>query len=155
MTKSTWIKSALVLVLVLSLQPISLLWLPRLECLLVIFWALHYPKTVQLGFIFVVGFLMDLFQNSLIGVHALGLVLITSCAYLMRFRFAFYPLWQQSALVGFLTLIYLNLLYWIHFLGFHPSVSWHFWASALSTGFCWPILIRLDGNRVMRKSFPS
>lgn len=126
---------------------------PFLLALVIAYWVLETPEKMGFGRIFLIGILLDLATFSLLGEHALRLLLIAGVLRQLRNRFRFYPVWQQS---GFLMLIlYADLvLLWLMRnsqavpmlpaeIGFSPVVAF----------LVWPWLyIYLDNVRLKNRS---
>ena len=72
---------------------------PYWVALVLIYWGLETQGLVTLGFAFTIGLALDLLTGSLLGQHALGLVIITYLVTRFRFRLRFFPPWQQALAV--------------------------------------------------------
>ena len=81
--------------------------------LVLIFWALETQDLVTLGLAFTCGLLLDLLTDSLLGLHALSLVVLVYLVIRFRARLRFFPPWQQALSVFALLLNDRIILLWI------------------------------------------
>ena len=97
---------------------------------------------------FALGLLVDLLTGSLLGQHALGLVVVAYIVSQFRLRIRFFPLWQQA--LGVLAIL-LNdrLIYvWIQALTGHGTPDWRIALAPLVAMIIWPFLfVGLDRAR--------
>jgi rod shape-determining protein MreD len=120
-------------------------WVP----VLLLFWVLVLPQRVGLGIAWGLGIVLDVLNATLLGEHALGLVLI---AYLcLRFyrQVRMFPMMQQAVVITVLISIYQGLLFWIQHMRGQAMDSSLFWFPVLATLVIWPGLCLLfqDGRR--------
>lgn len=129
------------MILMLLPAPNSAPWLkfPFLE-LIVFFWIVFYPQKIHLSIIWLIGLMIDVLCNSPLGEHAL--IFILSSYLLMRFyqQFQMFPLWQQSAAMSGILLLYDALLIWLQHLLNQPSNSM-IWANAALSFLAWPMVV--------------
>ena len=138
--------SSIFIAIVLSLLPLPdwTAWLrPAWVLLVVIYWTMHSPYRVNVGWAWALGLLMDLLTGTLIGEHALGYTIICYAVSRMYIRLRMYPLIQQSLSVFFFVLAYQFTLYCIQgFIGELPN-SQLFWLSSVTSMLLWPWLFVL------------
>ncbi len=129
--------------LVLTVLPLPGIgqWLqPYWVALVLIYWCIESPEQVDLGVAFVLGMLVDLLTGSLLGQHALGLVVIAYIVRQFRLRVRFFPLWQQ-ALAVLAILLNDRLIYvWIQALTGHGTPDWRIALAPLTATLLWPFL---------------
>ena len=97
---------------------------------------------------------LDLFTGSLLGLHALSLVIIVYLANHFRARLRFFPPWQQALSVFGLLMNDRIILLWIISLRGDPLPAMDFWLPAVTGTLMWPWLFillsearhRLQGN---------
>ncbi len=125
--------------------------------LLLIYCALEMPRVAHLGVAFGFGLLLDVLAGSLLGEHALRLVILTHVALRFRFRLRFFPVSQQALAVFGLLLNDRILALWVRLFGGEGWPSLDFWLSPLIGMLLWPWLfllldrLRLRGrNRAAR-----
>ena len=76
-----FIVMTLLLALVIDMLPLGrVVWLPSLLVLPLTYWAMHQPQRVGMGVGFMLGLLIDVDRNSLLGQHALAYTLLTFVA---------------------------------------------------------------------------
>jgi rod shape-determining protein MreD len=74
--------------------------------LVMMFWILETPGKMGLGRVFLIGLLLDIAGFSLLGEHALRLLLMAGIVHQVRNQFRFYPIWQQSLVI--LAILYID-----------------------------------------------
>ena len=126
---------------------------PYWVALVLIYWGLETQGLVTLGFAFTIGLALDLLTGSLLGQHALGLVIITYLVTRFRFRLRFFPPWQQALSVLALLANDRVILLWIVSLRGEPLPSPLYWVAPLIGTAVWPwLFLLLDRYRgVMRQ----
>lgn len=78
------------------LQVLRPFWL----ALLVTYLVLEQPEHFDIGRAFLLGLVADMVQGSLLGEHALRLVLLTALLHHLRARLRFFPPTQQALVLG-------------------------------------------------------
>lgn len=116
---------------------------PYWVALVLIYWALEEQDAVSLGLAFSIGLFLDLLTASLLGLHALSLVIMAYLVQRFRARLRFFPPWQQAASVLALLLNDRIILLWIAILMGEPSPTWHFWLAPMVGMLLWPWLFLL------------
>lgn len=136
----------LVVAMVLTILPVpSMLqsvW-PYWVALVVIYWCLETQDMISLGLAFFTGLVLDLLTGSLLGLHALSLVIIVYLATRFRARLRFFPPWQQALSVLALLVNDRIILLWILSLRGDPLPSLDFWLPPLVGTVLWPWLFLL------------
>jgi len=116
---------------------------PYWVALVLLYWCLETQGFVTLGLAFLIGLLLDLLTGSLLGMHALGLVIMMYLATRFRARMRFFPPWQQALSVLALLVNDRIILLWIVSLRGEPLPSLAFWLPALAGTLLWPWLFLL------------
>lgn len=122
-----------------AVQPLRPFWL----ALVLIWWVLEAPGQVGLGAAFALGLFADLAFGTLLGEHALRLLMIAFLVQRFRPRLRAMMIGQQALAVFALLLndrvvaLAIGL-----FLG-APSPQWTFWLSPLPVPLLWPPLLLL------------
>jgi len=132
---------SLLIVMLLSVLPlpffVSWFW-PNWVLLWIIFGIVDGRYRGKFGMVFLIGIVLDVLKNTLIGEHSLILLFPTLIASMFQQRLMLFPPMQQAIYVGVLTAIGCLIQFWIHsMLGFEP-VTWQFLASVLGTALVWP-----------------
>lgn len=145
------IVGSLVVALLLTIVPLPA-WLaavwPYWVALVMIYWCLETQGLITLGLAFAFGLIVDLFTGSLLGLHALSLVIIVYLVTRFRARLRFFPPWQLAVSVLALLLNDRIILLWIISLRGDPIPSLLFWLSPLAGMLLWPwLFLMLDRLR--------
>ncbi len=141
----------LFLAVVLAVLPlpgaVAVVW-PFWMALVVIYWMLEFPRFMPLGLAFAVGLLLDFLTASLLGLHALRLVILAYLVLRFRARLRFFPPWQLGLSVFALLLNDRIILLWINTLVGQPLPPLTYWLPAITGGLVWPLLfVGLDRIR--------
>jgi rod shape-determining protein MreD len=126
---------------------------PYWVALVLIYWCLETQDRVSLGLAFTIGLALDLLTGSLLGQHALSLVILVYLVTRFRFRLRFFPPWQQALSVLALLLNDRVILLWIVSLRGEPLPEPGYWIAPLFGTAIWPwLFLLLDRYRgVMRQ----
>ncbi|MCC5864428.1 MAG: rod shape-determining protein MreD [Wenzhouxiangella sp.] len=122
-----------------ALEPARPHWL----ALVLIYWNLEAGRLRDLGPAFVLGLLLDVLTGTLLGQHALGLVVLVFLLERFRNRIRFFPPWQQAAAVFLLLLNERIIQLWILLLSGHGWPVWSWWLAPLVAMLFWPWLFLL------------
>lgn len=134
------------------MPPLLDLMRPYWVALVVIYWSLETQDRISLGMAFTLGLALDLLTASLLGLHALSLVIIVYLVARFRARLRFFPPWQQALSVLALLVNDRIILLWIVSLRGEPLPSLDFWLPPIVGTLLWPwLFLLLDHYRgVMR-----
>jgi rod shape-determining protein MreD len=83
----------------LSILPWSGTWLlarPDFVVLVLLFWAMHEPRSIGQGVAFALGLLMDVSDSMLLGQHAFAYVIAIFAAQVLRVRILTFGLAEQT-----------------------------------------------------------
>lgn len=142
----SWIIGSFVAALALTIVPIpeSVQWFrPYWTAMVLIFWCVEAPEQIGIGSGFLVGLMLDLLTGSLLGQHALSLVIIAYIVGRIRLRMRFFPLWQQAMLI-FALLLNDRIIYsWVHALSGRGWPDWQVAWAPLVAMLLWPWLFLL------------
>lgn len=121
---------------------------PYWPALVLIYWSLESRGRVSLGRAFVIGLFLDVLSASLLGQHALSLVILTYLVERFRNQIRFASPWQQGLSVLALLLNDRVVLLWIAWLRGEFWPGWAFWLPPLFGALLWPLIfIGLDRVR--------
>lgn len=121
------------------LQPLRPFWL----ALMAIYMVIEVPERFGIGRAFLLGLVADMVYGSLLGEHALRLMLLTFVVQHFRARMRFFPLLQQAMMIGLLLLAdrcLCALLYLILAQNLQPLL---WWFAPLVGMLLWPLLFVL------------
>jgi rod shape-determining protein MreD len=142
-----WFSLLLALLLQLVMLPEAVaaarpLWLP----LMLVYWALMEPRVPVLATALLFGLVQDVMFNTILGQHALGLVLLVYLVARLRGVFVLFPLWQSTLVLAPVWMGYCLLMAWIDTFTHHRADELLRWLPALSTMLFWPLVYSiLDG----------
>jgi rod shape-determining protein MreD len=138
-----------VLPLPAALQPLRPFWL----ALVVAFWLVEEPDRAGLGFAFLCGLVADLMFGTLLGEHALRLVVMAFILQRFRAQLRFFPIAQQALVVGGLLLNDRVVAAALHLLLGLPQLPWQYWIAPLIGMLLWPpVFLVLDTLRLGKRA---
>ena len=124
--------------------------------LVLIYWCLETHDMISLGLVFTLGLILDLLTGSLLGLHALSLVILVYLVTRFQARLRFFPPWQQALSVFALLLNDRIILLWIISLRGEPIPSLEFWLPPIVGVLLWPwLFLLLDRYRGVMRHRPS
>jgi len=127
----------------LPLPPwLELIW-PYWVALVIIYWCLETRELISLGGVFLMGITLDLITGSLLGMHALSLIIVVYLVNRFRARIRFFPPWQQALSVMALLLNDRIIVLWINTFRGEPFPSFDFWLAPVAGMLAWPWLFLL------------
>lgn len=71
-------------------------WVPDLLAVVLVFWGVHQPQRVSVGFAFVFGLVIDVHQGSVLGQHALAYTVLNFLATSIHRRLLWFPVPSQA-----------------------------------------------------------
>lgn len=132
-----------------SVEPFRPDWL----ALLVVFWAMHLPRTWSIGTAWIVGIVLDVSYGTLLGQHALALSVIAFITVRFHLLMRVFPLSQLSATVFALLALYQFLLFWINGVAGVTAPSVDYWGPVITGTLIWPFFYMfLSGIRYRARS---
>ncbi|HVT34325.1 MAG TPA: rod shape-determining protein MreD [Nevskiaceae bacterium] len=112
------------------------MWLP----LVIAYWALTEPRVSALVGAFLLGVVADVLFGSVLGEHALALVVLAYLVTRLRVIFALFPLWQATLALIPGWVVYAFMLFWIDGATHHQANPWLRWLPIVSTSLFWPLI---------------
>ena len=135
-----------------ALLPFKPYWL----AMVMIYWSLETREIISLGLAFLVGLCLDILSSSLMGLHALSLVIMVFLVQRFRSRLRFFPPWQQALSVLALLVNDRIILIWIIVLLGEPLPTWKYWLPPLVGMAIWPwLFLLLDRIRLRMRQHKS
>ncbi len=129
---------------------------PYWVAMILIYWNLESGRLRYLGQAFVLGLALDLLTGTLLGQHALGLVILVFLLERFRNRIRFFPPWQQAMAVFVLLLNERIIQLWIILLTDHGWPVWTWWLAPLVAMLFWPwLFLILDSLRRRQRQLRS
>jgi len=141
-----------VLVTLVPLPAVLTPFKPYWVALVIIYWSLETQDTISLGMAFITRIVLDILSASLMGLHALSLVVMVFLVQHFRSRLRFFPPWQQALSVLGLLVNDRIILIWITALLGEQLPTWKYWLPPLIGMALWPwIFLLLDRVRAMTR----
>ncbi|MBL8347526.1 MAG: rod shape-determining protein MreD [Rubrivivax sp.] len=119
----------------LGRQPAMPDWL----AVVVVFWSVHQPRRVGLGWAFGFGLLMDVHQGALLGQHALAYALLSFVAIAVHRRLLWFGLAGQAAQILPLFLAAHGLQLLVRIVAGDAFPGWTFLLAPLLEAALWPL----------------
>lgn len=112
---------------------------PNWVALILLYWVINTPAKINIVAAFICGLILDVALGTLLGQHALGLVIVAFIGLRVHQRMRFYPLAQQSAIIMLLLLIKQLLVLWVYGITDRAPENLLLYFSASITGMLfWP-----------------
>ena len=147
---------AAVLLSLLPLPAVLLPFKPYWVAMVVIYWSLETHDIIGLGLAFLIGLILDTLSGSLMGLHALSLVIMVFLVQRFRSRLRFFPPWQQALSVLGLLVNDRIILIWITVLLGESLPTWKYWLPPLVGMAIWPwLFLLLDRIRASKRQYKS
>jgi len=145
-----------ILLSLIPLPEVLVQFKPYWVALVVIYWSLETKQVISLGLAFLTGIVLDILSGSLMGLHALSLVIMVFLVQHFRSRLRFFPPWQQALSVFGLLVNDRIILIWITALLGEPIPTWKYWLPPLVGMLLWPwMFLLLDRFRAMLRQQKS
>ena len=139
---------AAVLLSLLQMPEILSPFIPYWVAMVVIYWSLETRGIISLGQAFLIGLVLDVLSGSLMGLHALSLVIMVFLVQHFRSRLRFFPPWQQAFSILGLLVNDRIILIWITVLLGESLPTWEYWLPPLVGMAIWPwLFLGLDRLR--------
>jgi len=149
----------IVMAILLALIPLPDLMMPFKPywlALVIIYWSLETQDMISMGLAFLVGLVLDIVSGSLLGLHALSLVVMVFLVQHFRPRLRFFPPWQQALSVLGLLVNDRIILIWITVLLGEPLPTWQYWLPPLLGMALWPwLFLLLDRARAVTRQYKT
>ncbi|MBX2809173.1 MAG: rod shape-determining protein MreD [Cellvibrionaceae bacterium] len=150
--------ASFMLAFVLTVVPIGHQWRwcrPEFIVLLAIYWSIFMPQYFGLFSAWCVALCQDLLACSLLGFHALGMLLVVYICHLVSRRIRHYLLWHQALWVVALVAVFQLLRYWLSDLSEGGISTPLFLLPAIISGLLWPLMVVLMGRLLLQLRLTS
>ena len=125
---------------------------PYWVALVLIYWCLETQGLVSLGLAFATGLVLDLLTGSLLGLHALSLIVLVYLVTRFRARIRFFPPWQQALSVLALLVNDRIIVLWIVSLRGDAMPPLSYWLSPVIGTILWPwVFLIMDRYRSLAR----
>ena len=127
-----------ILLMILPVAPwLTDLW-PIWIIPIIFYWLMALPHRVGLTAAFMSGLLLDILLNSLIGTHALALLVVSALFRKIARRFSFFSMAEQILILLLFSGFYSIIISCVEFLNI-KLFYFNIW-SILTTGLIWPLI---------------
>lgn len=134
-----------VMPLPVGLQPFRPAWL----ALVLAYWIIETPDKVSMPLAFILGLIEDLVAGSMMGEHALRLVVVTFILMRFRARIRFFPLSQQALVIVAVLINDKIISAVLHAFWREPAASLWSWITPVLAFVLWPLVfMALDSVRL-------
>ena len=125
---------------------------PEWVAMVLIYWVVALPYRVGIGSAWFAGLVLDILKGSVLGLNAVGLVIVAYVTLSLHLRFRMFSSLQQAGLVLVLIGINLFLCHWLGVMtGYTSASDMMFIMGALTSAVLWPSLFQI--LRQTRRSF--
>ena len=122
---------------------------PDWVALTLIYWAMMLPRTWSVGSAWIVGFVLDVAQGTILGQHALALCVVVFVTVRFHLLMRVFPMQQLTATIFALLALYQFLLFWINGVAGINVGLVHYWAPVIVGTILWPLVsMLLSGVRL-------
>jgi len=121
---------------------------PDWVALVMIYWMLTNPGRFSMLTALFLGLLLDTMSGSLLGQHALAMLVVAYFTQTFALRIRVFPLVQMCLTILVLLTVYQFILFWVDGITDRQVPLIDRWAPALTAALIWPIILAsLDGLR--------
>lgn len=129
------------IVLTLIPMPNALIWFRPIWIVLVLsFWMISRPQSAGLWLAWWLGLFMDALQGSLMGEHAIALVVVAYFLLYFQRRLRTVSIWQQASFVAVMILFFQLIIFIIEGLNGLMILDWRYWTPIVTSFMLWPWL---------------
>jgi len=112
---------------------------PQWVVMVLIYWAMALPQRVNVGTAWIMGLLLDVANDAVLGQHALALAIVVFLTAHLHQRLRVFPQSQQAIVIFVFCVIYNLIVLWIKGItGTAPSV-WLIVIPSFTTAIVWPL----------------
>lgn len=122
----------------------SFYWLPEFTAMMLYYWLINRPQSVDIGTAFILGVLVDIGTASLLGQHALAYIFSSYVIIRARRQIILYNYGAQAILVAVALMVNESILAGVRWRFEYQFSGWLLFLSPLIGALLWPLL-----NKVM------
>lgn len=111
---------------------------PDWVTLVLIYWTLAYPLRVGVNTAWLTGLLLDVSYGTLMGQHAIGMVLVIYVIHLQYLRLRVASLLQQAIVIFILLLVKQLITLWVDGMLGRAPASWLYFLPVITSTLLWP-----------------
>lgn len=116
---------------------------PDWVTLVLIYWAMALPQIAGVLLAFIFGLLLDVSQSTLLGQHAVALVIVIFMVQRLYLRIRVYTLIQQALFIGILLVIKQLIVLWVNGITDNAPDTTLYFLPSLVGAIIWPWLFIL------------
>lgn len=116
---------------------------PEWVTLVLIYWVIALPHRVSVGCAWILGLLLDVIYGTVLGEHALALMVLAYIASKLHRQLRMFPVWQQASSIFVLLLMYQLLILWVQGVMGQLTGYGLFWLTIFTSTIIWPWLFVL------------
>lgn len=134
---------SIILALMLTMVPLPAVidtFRPDWVALVLVYWTMMLPQSYSVGIAWIVGLVLDVAQGTLLGQHALALVVIIFLTSRFHLLMRVFPMSQLTLTVFALLAIYHFLLFWINGVGGVDAPADSYWGPVVTGTLFWPVV---------------
>lgn len=113
---------------------------PHWALLVLVYWSMAIPTRIGVGIAWMLGLLLDVTYDALLGQHALALALVIFLTINLHQRMRVFPVWQQAIVVLVFCIIYDMINLWIKGISGHAPNIWLYILPSITSALIWPII---------------
>jgi len=110
---------------------------PEWMVMVLVYWVMALPQRIGVGLAWILGLLLDVVRDALLGQYAITLALIAFIVIHLHQRLRVFPIWQQALAVALLVILQYILVFWIKGLTGELPSFWEMLLPAVSTLIFW------------------
>ncbi|MCW8855681.1 MAG: rod shape-determining protein MreD [Gammaproteobacteria bacterium] len=140
---------SIVVALMLAMMPLpdwAQSFRPDWVTMVLIYWVMALPQQVGVTVAWVSGLLLDVSLGSILGQHAIGLVLVSYLVSLQYQRIRVFSLFQQSIVIFILLIFKQILVLWVNGIVGQAAETWSYFLPSLAGAVIWPWVFTLLRN---------
>ena len=111
---------------------------PDWVTLVLIYWAMAVPSRIGVTVAWLAGLLLDVSYGTLMGQHAIGMVIVIYFIHIQHQRLRVASLLQQAIVIFVLLLIKQLLILWVDGMVGRAPDSWLFFMPTITSTLLWP-----------------
>lgn len=127
--------------LMLAIMPLpdwAIEFRPDWVTLVLIYWAMALPSMIGVTVAWFTGLLLDVSYGTLMGQHAIGMVLVIYVILLQHQRLRVASLLQQAIVIFFLLFIKQLIELWVDGMSGRAPDSWYYFMPTVTSTLLWP-----------------
>lgn len=129
---------AALLLQILPMPLWSIWYRPEWVALVILYWVMVMPETVNIGVAWLMGFILDVLNGTLLGEHALALAAVAFIMAKWQRQVRLFPVWQTAVVILVLVAFYKMIIALIQWLIGQPPNSAAYTFSILTSALLWP-----------------